>query len=474
MSQTISSGISMDIRNEQRWTLLHTAASYDHENIVRMLILGGLNPDITSENGSTALHLMASVGDSDLLGYLLEHRANPDVQDGDGWTAMHFAIRQKNRITAAILLRHGASVAIQDHEGSTAVHLAIAGYQGLSSLDYARLDLDTQNDLNESARGDEALHAIFPCLLARLPNINLRDNDGRTPLHLAIQYYHRQAFDRILARLPNINLRDNDGRTPLHLAVQLSYESADDYIGERGDLLFHGRGDLLLTFSKETAVRMAYSLRKTNATELPTMANSLIERGARVDVFNNDHDTPLHCAAKRGLPDLVVTLIEKGADPNSQNLLGETPIHVSNIRSRLFRGTKYPDFRNPMVRKMILLAERGADVSAVDIEGRSMLHRAVLKKKQAFIDTVLQCGTDPNIQDSLGLTALHHVVLQQGSWRSARLLLQYGANLSIQARSGRRTGWTALDYARDVGSEDMVNFLSEEEEKQSRNSNANS
>ena len=51
-----------------------------------------------------------------------------------------------------------------------------------------------------------------------------------------------------------------------------------------------------------------------------------------VNAKNEDGQTPLHFAARRGHTETVKYLVEKGADVNAKNKYGQTPLHYAARR----------------------------------------------------------------------------------------------------------------------------------------------
>ncbi|KAL3524428.1 hypothetical protein ACH5RR_017262 [Cinchona calisaya] len=73
----------------------------------------------------------------------------------------------------------------------------------------------------------DALHAfardgdeenLLKCIESGVP-INVKDSEGRTPLHWAVDRGHFNAVQLLLSRDADINTKDNEGQTALHYAV---------------------------------------------------------------------------------------------------------------------------------------------------------------------------------------------------------------------------------------------------------------
>jgi len=58
--------------------------------------------------------------------------------------------------------------------------------------------------------------------------------DGITPLHVAVVKSHHQIAIRLIAAGANVNAKDNDNETPLHVATMISNKSMVELLKKHG------------------------------------------------------------------------------------------------------------------------------------------------------------------------------------------------------------------------------------------------
>jgi len=114
-----------------------------------------------------------------------------------------------------------------------------------------------------------------------MPDVNVADKQGNSPLHLAIRNGNLDMFHVLIGTGSDLNAVNKQGDTPLHIAVKLKK----------------------LDFIKE-----------------------LIAAGANLNAKNKKLETPLHLAINKNYIAAIKDLIESGADLNVRDKNGSTPL----------------------------------------------------------------------------------------------------------------------------------------------------
>jgi len=159
----------------------------------------------------------------------------------------------------------------------------------------------------------------------------------------------------------------------------------------------------------------------------------LIAHGADVNFADDDDWTALHYATySNANPDIVRVLLENGANVEVRDNHDETPLMNAARRN------------SP--RHISLLLDAGADANAATDSGWTALHFATLNNDDPeVVKTLLERGANIEAKDSDGDTPLMNAVMA-GKFRSAIVLLDHGADVTVTNRHGR----TAADFLPDA------------------------
>ena len=147
----------------------------------------------------------------------------------------------------------------------------------------------------------------------------------RTPLHWAAQEGRIDAGRYLIEQGANINKLNKSGETPLRIAIG---EDNIDFV--KTLCKFHVDINKYATRASALILACAY-----NRIEI---VRFLIERGANINIRNEDNETPLFFAARHGSKELVNLLISNHADLRVKNKNGKRAVDFAKnkmIRSLL-------------------------------------------------------------------------------------------------------------------------------------------
>jgi len=121
-------------------------------------------------------------------------------------------------------------------------------------------------------------------------------------------------------------------------------------------------------------------------------AKLLIEAGADVYTVDEEGETALMTASRRGNLEVVKLLIEKGADVNAENKAEWTALMRASMDGHL-EVAKF-------------LVESGANINDICCWGTTALMLASIRGHLEIVELLIETGADINIKDQCGATAL--------------------------------------------------------------------
>ena len=313
-------------------------------------------------------------------------------------TAVHVAAKSGHTQTVCALADAGAAVDVCNKSGETAVHLAA---KNGNTITVAQLIT--------------AYGAPFESF----------DSKGCTPLCHAIDGGFTETAYQLGQAGATLEAKDKDGNTCLHHAVKRNHHKLVR------SLVDAGANVQALNRDGESALLLAAKL------DFALAATNLLEASGNIDVDEHDNNgnTPLSVASKRGNGELCCELISYGA------IVDATVSFFPCVCNAIKAGD---------ASLLIRLVKFGATISGQDENGFSALHVALNSKHPRLAKWIIAHGGKVSVADKLGQTPLH-VAATNDYTSVATMLLQAGASVGVRDADGN----TPLSVALQRGNGDV-------------------
>ena len=389
---------------------------------------------------------------------------NVNSRGGRHTTPLHAASVKRHLKVASLLLKNGADPNSHDHFGKTPLYKASRGGQLVtveSSLEIARLLVNSGADVNFTGdNGWTPLHAaaqsgqrdLAELLLECGATLDIGDKDDDTPLHEACWDGRLEVSRFLLDRGSDMNFRNKSGLIPLHSASRYGHLDVVQLLLDRGcdvnvrttrDASHHGpvgdRGADPEAYG-QTPMHLAAASGHLDIAKL------LVERGANIELQNDNQETPLDHAAENGFLDITRFLIERGATVFTRNNQGWTPFHKASYCGHLH-----------IVKFLLESLEYGDDVDIRRGNEETPLYLAFSNGKLDVARFLIEHGADIHAKDDKGSNPLH-IASQNGRLDAVRMLTNSG--IAVDTRNG--TQKTPLALASSKGKVEVGCFLIEQ------------
>ncbi|EMP36869.1 Ankyrin repeat domain-containing protein 27 [Chelonia mydas] len=363
---------STDVQDNNGNTPLHLACTYGHEDCVKALVYYDVHScrlDTGNEKGDTPLHIAARWGYQGIIEVLLQNGANPDIQNRMKETSLQCALNSKilslmelNYLTfergqsasevtvspqhSADTFSRGSSVSSLSSASADTRQEVKNNYKEIEKLLRAVADGDLEmvryllewmeEDVEEADEADDTVtpelcHPLCQCSkcepiqkkLARIPanglGVNVTNQDGFTPLHVAALHGHPELVYLLLKHGANISAKNTNHAVPLHLACQKGHfqvvKCLVDCNAKQNKKDVHGNTPLIYACLNGQH----------------EIAALLLEHGASVNLSNRKGNTALHEAVLGKHEVLVELLLQNGASNHIRNKRQCTPLDCAEL-----------------------------------------------------------------------------------------------------------------------------------------------
>lgn len=403
-------------------TVLHEAVRFDHRGFLTFFLERGVPVEARNASGATALHDAVKLGRMDAAGILLKAGADPNARDGAGDTPLRMALASEGaEKSARFLLDAGADPSIKDKSGNTSLHVAVElGYPA----------------------------AFLELLLAEGAPVDAANAAGDTALAIAMRRRNAPSAAVLAGRGASMFVRNVAGETPLSIALSDGAEATGILIGASSKDARDDSGDS----PYHHAVRLDAA---------PGTIEVMKKLGVDPSARNNEGDTALMVAVRRGAQAQGSAMLEAGSDPFTANAAGASPV----VMALNAKGGPLDWFFTPAVMEgkdasgngplhyaamagladgIAYLAEKGAEIDARNADGRTPLMLALRKDSTGTVKALLSLGADATARDSAGSTALHLAVYWNAG-NCLQLLASSVADLDPRDYTGKTPLRDAID-----------------------------
>ena len=357
------------------------------------------------------------------------------------------AIKRENMPVVVKLLEHGADVNICDDNGNTPLHVAI---------DKNRIDI------------------VKKLLEVSGVDVEMRNDAGDTPIHRAVSCKNDFALDALINAGADVNIKDAVGDTPLHRAINFgNLEMVNMLLGcvRTKVNLQNATGDVPLHLASAEG-------------KVDIMRSLLSAPNIDINIQNSVGNTPLHTAIDEKNFEAICVLLDAGADVTKRNSIGLLPsellesnfsgkhlnvlkkkFHQREIEQLLANKTIHSIVKSGNIELITKFLERDIDdvMNVEDEDGQTPLNIAIncrrtdiaelLLKKGAVIDkNILLSCTDLNVASFLvkhlsydRRNELLFDAVARAKSIPLKALINGGVDVNVKDKSGK----TLLNFAID-------------------------
>lgn len=402
VKELIAKGAKVNALANDQTVALTWAVAQHNEDMAEALLKAGADPNILNDYGVGALDLAASTNDVAMIKLLLAAGADPNTKRWSGETPLMLSARAGGAEAIDLLIAAKANVNARERRGQTPLIWAAAAGQ--------------TEALKHLIAGGADPKATTPVVTIDYPgggwekrmSTTKKNMGGWAPIHFAVQSKNQATVQALLDAGESVERRTEEGETPLILS-----------------LYHHVLRDVKPPYDTEVIG------------DLP-MAEFLLKKGANVNGASKSGFTPLHAAVFIAAgkdrwsyaldEDPTVTphdaegeaavrlLLDHGADPNlkiSDYLVmvpgGLNRHHASykNISPFLLAGTLYKE----EIQKLMLASGR-IDAKAREADGATLLMQAAKLNSVGTAKLLIAAGAEVNALDNDGRSAIHFAAMQ--------------------------------------------------------------
>ena len=405
ISRAVEEGADINAGNEWNTTPLMLAVHFGALNIVKALLENKADPNVINYRNETALRIACQKNAIDIINTLIDHGADVNEEDVNGANLlMNYLDKKSNTVNEIpilkLLIERGANVNHQKEDGESVLMVRLKEKE------------------------------IFEFLIAEKADLNLRNKDGNTLLHIAIEKKDIELVKYLLEKNANVNIQNFMGDTPLMQAI---YFDQTEIIG----LILEKKPDLNLK-DREGMTALVHAIDKK---QIDTV-KSLIEKKADINIKDNKGYTSFMYGILSDEQELIDIFINSGADIFAKSEKGYTVFMLACYKGNLA-------LVNYLLEKKVNMEEPSQTYETA-------LYNAIRNSKNRHYE-IAQILLDKKVKTKRGKYRDYGIlsVAYYNDFKSMQYFIEHKFDLNSRDKQGN----TALMIAAERGYADLVNLL---------------
>ena len=440
-----------NIKDSYGKTVLFDAVEGADINILKDVVNNVDSLNILDENYQTALFKAVLKDNIEIAKLLIVHGINVNFLDKDGQNVLFNTILQgsKNIPIIELLMKKDINMNIVDNNNKNV----------LDELLYVHdLQKNTSKELDGKYKLITPEKEYLPLALMFINNgldIDKIHEDGKTTLQIEIENKNFANVEFLVNCGADLNVVDENDKNIIYKEILKGYSNYQmiDFLVSKGASLEAKDLDEKTIFDDIIEIiAITKGFKKVN----PVLA-AFIKENEKYDVLLKKILTyrpnieAQRLDGKNILFDLVTyndfetlkMIINYGVNLNIKDKRGSTPLMYMVEEGLKIKDKKEREF---FIERLVYFLKYRVSVDIQDVDGRTVLHKAVIANDLTVVEKLLTKKADLTITDIHGRTALHHTQWH-GNYKIARWLIAAGADMNQLDNSG----FTLLNYAAIFG-----------------------